>query len=239
MAWTASSSHSADVFSISGLSTKTCSCMRVDPRWLAVDRPPHGVHRGHSSPFCASTAVRRAVPSGRVPGSYRRAAGPRLGRIGATGPGPPDEGMREHRYSFEMPHAAAEDLGAVPGLRPLDRLCADGAPGRGDLSGRRAPQRPTPTGHLQDALRTGGNGARAGHRRGARPWLHLHDDLRTDPATTRSATSGSSRWPPTAPASSSTSSTTSPRGRGAGSRVPSTGSSTRTTRTACGGRRRG
>src|SRR5262249_14299896 len=52
--------------------------------------------------------------------------------------------------------------------------------------------------------------------------------------TTRRARSGSSRSAPTAPASTSRSGTTSRRRRGSGSRDPSTGSSTRRTRRACG-----
>ena len=59
------------------------------------------------------------------------------------------------------------------------------------------------------------------------------------PATTRSATSGSSRSAPNRTRFQFDEPTTSPRGHGDGSRGPSTGSSTRTTRTACGGLRCG
>ena len=44
--------------------------------------------------------------------------------------------------------------------------------------GRRRPQRPATARHLQDAVRSGGLGARARHRRRARR-LHVHDDLGT------------------------------------------------------------
>ena len=110
VAWTASSSHSADVFSISGLSTKTCSCMSVDPRSLASIGPRTVLTSGHCSPFRAPTTD-PASPSrrARVPGSYRRAAGRQRrewARVPPTAAVHNDAGMREHRYSFEMPHAA-------------------------------------------------------------------------------------------------------------------------------------
>ena len=66
-------------------------------------------------------------------------------------------------------------MGALPGLRPLDRVRADGAASRGAVAGRRARQRATPAGRLQAAVRPAGHGARARHRRGPAARLHVHD----------------------------------------------------------------
>ena len=80
------------------------------------------------------------------------------------------KGRRRARAPLLVRDAALgrADLGAVPGLRPLDRLRADGQARRRALSGRRAPQRPAAARDLQDAVRPGGLGARARHRRRAR-----------------------------------------------------------------------
>ena len=49
----AASSHSSAVFSISGLNTKMCSCIRVRPSRAPVDRTSHGVDLGHRLPLPA------------------------------------------------------------------------------------------------------------------------------------------------------------------------------------------
>src|SRR6478735_7458140 len=69
-------------------------------------------------------------------------------------------------------------LGPVPGLRPLDRLRADGEARRRALSRRRAPQRPAATRHLQNAVRPRKFRAQARHRRQAKARLYIHNDLR-------------------------------------------------------------
>ena len=85
--------------------------------------------------------------------------------------------MREHRYSFEMPHAAAriwalfQDYDRWPDYAPMVK--------RVDVlwPGDERPQRPAAAGDLPDAARAEGLGARARERRRARAGLHVHDDL--------------------------------------------------------------
>ena len=153
VAWAACSSHSADVFSISGLSTKTCSCMRVEPRSVASDRPPHRVDLRHARIPLPPVPDRRrsstAGPGRRRSGSYRRPAC--AVRLHRTRCNPCVSTATRSRCRTPPPGSGRCSRTTTGGP-----TTPHGAAGRGDLPGRRGPQRPPAPGHLQDAVRPGG-----------------------------------------------------------------------------------
>ena len=147
--------------------------------------------------------------------------------------------MREHRYSFEMPHSAAriwalfQDYERWTDYAPMVKRVDVLWPGDDDHNGRLRRV------IYQMPLGSRGLGARAGQRRRARAGLHVHDDLgpgrqRPDrPHPPRAAR------PQPHPLLVRRALQPDERSRSSGSRAGSTRSSTRRTRRACDARRPG